>query len=336
MLLPVGTYTVTVTAHGYATQTVSNVDVTQDATTTRDFNLTPVPGARAQRDDADGPERQRQGRAGRDVPARRAAREHRPRDRDRGERDAVDDHAGHRDHAGDLELSGHPRGRHWARTRRTSPGVATSDAALRDADPAPADRGDRPGPEHRRLHRPGRASVLRRSERQRHADHPGEHGRREPLRRLHDRRSRSPSRSRCTARATPTRTGELEREPPVRRHAEHGVHQQLPADDCAPGCRHRLLGRPAHDRPGRRHLHRGRRARAPNRQYIVEWRTGYANRSGNANFEAIFTEGSDVIRMRFGVDADHGLSETVGLQDSATRADQFLCNAGTSRTRARS
>ena len=68
---------------------------------------------------------------------------------------------------------------------------------------------------------------------------------------------------------------------------------------------------------------------APNRQFIVEWRTTYANRSGNANFEAIFTEGSDVIRMRFGVDADHGLSETVGLQDSATRADEFLCNAGT-------
>ena len=43
MLLPVGTYTVTVTGHGYATQTVSNVDITQDATTAKDFNLTPVP-----------------------------------------------------------------------------------------------------------------------------------------------------------------------------------------------------------------------------------------------------------------------------------------------------
>ena len=51
----------------------------------------------------------------------------------------------------------------------------------------------------------------------------------------------------------------------------------------------------------------------PNRQFVVEWRTGYANRSGSANFEAIFNEGSDVIRMRFGVDVDHGASETVGL-----------------------
>src|SRR5204863_10003618 len=65
----------------------------------------------------------------------------------------------------------------------------------------------------------------------------------------------------------------------------------------------------------------------PNRQFIVEWRTTYANRGGNANFEAIFTENSDVIRMRFGVDADHGLSETVGLQDTPTRADQFECNS---------
>ena len=43
MLLPVGTYTVSVTAHGFARQTVSNVDVTQDATTTKDFNLAPIP-----------------------------------------------------------------------------------------------------------------------------------------------------------------------------------------------------------------------------------------------------------------------------------------------------
>ena len=33
--------------------------------------------------------------------------------------------------------------------------------------------------------------------------------------------------------------------------------------------------------------------------------------------------------MRFGVDVDHGASETVGLQDSATRGDQVLCNTGT-------
>ena len=43
MLLPVGTYTVTVTAHGFTSQTVSNVSVTQDQTTTQDFNLAPAP-----------------------------------------------------------------------------------------------------------------------------------------------------------------------------------------------------------------------------------------------------------------------------------------------------
>ena len=67
----------------------------------------------------------------------------------------------------------------------------------------------------------------------------------------------------------------------------------------------------------------------PNRQFVVEWRTGYANRSGSADFEAIFNEGSDVIRMRYGVDVDHGASVTVGLQGSPTRGDQFSCNTGT-------
>ena len=52
MLLPVGTYTVTVTAHGFTSQTVSNVTVSQNQTTTKDFNLAPAPCARARPDDA--------------------------------------------------------------------------------------------------------------------------------------------------------------------------------------------------------------------------------------------------------------------------------------------
>ena len=43
MLLPVGTYTVDVTGHGYASQTQSNVVITQNQTTTVNFNLTPIP-----------------------------------------------------------------------------------------------------------------------------------------------------------------------------------------------------------------------------------------------------------------------------------------------------
>ena len=69
----------------------------------------------------------------------------------------------------------------------------------------------------------------------------------------------------------------------------------------------------------------------PNRQLVVEWRTGYANRAGEANFEAIFDEGSDVIRMRYGVDVDHGASVTIGLQGSPTRGDRVQLQRGHAR-----
>jgi hypothetical protein len=41
--LPAGTYTVTVSAYGYQPETVSNIDVLYNVTTTQDFNLTPAP-----------------------------------------------------------------------------------------------------------------------------------------------------------------------------------------------------------------------------------------------------------------------------------------------------
>ncbi|MGD9093705.1 MAG: carboxypeptidase regulatory-like domain-containing protein, partial [Anaerolineales bacterium] len=41
--LPVGTYTVTVSAYGYQSDTVTNIDIIFESTTTQDFNLTPTP-----------------------------------------------------------------------------------------------------------------------------------------------------------------------------------------------------------------------------------------------------------------------------------------------------
>src|SRR5262249_19991940 len=43
MLLPVGTYSVTVTAHGYTSQTLSNVTISDGVTTTQNFHLVPAP-----------------------------------------------------------------------------------------------------------------------------------------------------------------------------------------------------------------------------------------------------------------------------------------------------
>jgi hypothetical protein len=68
---------------------------------------------------------------------------------------------------------------------------------------------------------------------------------------------------------------------------------------------------------------------SPNREFIVEWRAHYYGHAGTARFEVIFRESSGIIRIRYGADLDHGASATVGLQQSATRADQFSCYAGT-------
>ena len=54
----------------------------------------------------------------------------------------------------------------------------------------------------------------------------------------------------------------------------------------------------------------------PNRQFIIEWRTHYFSGAGTANFEIIFTEGSGIIRYRYGVERDGGLSATIGIQES--------------------
>src|SRR6185295_4577996 len=48
----------------------------------------------------------------------------------------------------------------------------------------------------------------------------------------------------------------------------------------------------------------------PNRQFIIEWRTTYFQRTGTANFEAILSESSDTISVIYGTTADNGAQET--------------------------
>jgi hypothetical protein len=64
----------------------------------------------------------------------------------------------------------------------------------------------------------------------------------------------------------------------------------------------------------------------PNRQFVIEWRTTYDNRTGTANFESVFVEGSDTLAVIYGLTADAGLEETSGIQASDLGPfTQFSC-----------
>ena len=65
---------------------------------------------------------------------------------------------------------------------------------------------------------------------------------------------------------------------------------------------------------------------APNRTFVVEWRTHYFGRTGTSNEEIIFYENSGTITTVYGANADSGASEQVGVQASSTGPDtQFSC-----------
>ena len=52
----------------------------------------------------------------------------------------------------------------------------------------------------------------------------------------------------------------------------------------------------------------------PNRQFVIEWRTTYFQRSGSANFEVVLTEGSSTLSVIYGTNTDNGSMETSGIQ----------------------
>ena len=52
----------------------------------------------------------------------------------------------------------------------------------------------------------------------------------------------------------------------------------------------------------------------PNRQFVIEWRTTYFQRSGSANFEVVLTEGSGTLSVIYGANTDNGSMETSGIR----------------------
>ena len=53
---------------------------------------------------------------------------------------------------------------------------------------------------------------------------------------------------------------------------------------------------------------------APNRQFVIEWRTTYFQRTGTANFEVILSEDTPTLSVIYGATADDGAQETSGIQ----------------------
>ena len=69
---------------------------------------------------------------------------------------------------------------------------------------------------------------------------------------------------------------------------------------------------------------------APNREFHIEWRTGYFGRPGTANFEVRLHESSTDINVIYGATVDNGAEETSGIQSSsAGPATQFSCGEPT-------
>jgi len=69
---------------------------------------------------------------------------------------------------------------------------------------------------------------------------------------------------------------------------------------------------------------------APNRQFLLEWRTTYFGRAGTARFEVVFYENSRTITTVYGPTADNGVQAESGVQQSSTGpATQFSCHTAT-------
>ena len=73
---------------------------------------------------------------------------------------------------------------------------------------------------------------------------------------------------------------------------------------------------------------------APNRQFIIRWKTVYFNNAGNAEFEVILTEGSDTLSVIYGdTSGDNGLTAASGIQQDLNVFTSFSCFEATADTR---
>jgi hypothetical protein len=64
---------------------------------------------------------------------------------------------------------------------------------------------------------------------------------------------------------------------------------------------------------------------APNRQFVIRWKTTYFNIAGTAEFEVLLTEGSDTLSVIYGASENNGATATSGIQQDLTLFTLFSC-----------
>ena len=64
---------------------------------------------------------------------------------------------------------------------------------------------------------------------------------------------------------------------------------------------------------------------APNRQFVIRWKTTYFNIAGTAEFEVLLTEGSNTLSAIYGATANNGATGASGIQKDLTVFTSFSC-----------
>jgi len=64
---------------------------------------------------------------------------------------------------------------------------------------------------------------------------------------------------------------------------------------------------------------------APNRQFILRWKTTYFNHPGTAEFEVLLTEGSNTLSVIYGANDNNGLEAGTGIQKDLNVFTSFSC-----------
>jgi hypothetical protein len=68
---------------------------------------------------------------------------------------------------------------------------------------------------------------------------------------------------------------------------------------------------------------------APNRQFVIRWKTTYFNFPGTAEYEVLLTEGSNTLSVIYGTTANNGLTGASGIQQDLNVFTSFSCMEAT-------
>ena len=68
---------------------------------------------------------------------------------------------------------------------------------------------------------------------------------------------------------------------------------------------------------------------APNRQFVIRWKTTYFNHPGTAEFQVVLTEGSDTLSAIYGTTENQGAEATSGIQQNENVFTSFSCFVNT-------